>query len=1683
MGEHNARHSAANRRNGGDHKAAPAGRSAYDSVRKHAYSHRRSHGASRGSGAGAFLRFVTGGGRHSRRVIHLTPHRGPRHGATDVPVRAVWSKVVALVTTAVLVVGVTATPRAFADEIERTSNLANTLTSITVNGQDLSNGGSFTFVPGEAVTMDFAFAESADYQFENGSTMVFALPAGFIPVNDGTLHDLKLTVSGNTLNGSTWRFVRQPDDSYVIEVNINANDPYYDDWDLSNEAQFHIRWSFDLSDDKASIVMPGGKTVEFVPVDHDLNGSKNASFNAETGRITYTVTVTSSNANENIKIHDVMNFDSSLLTFDQSSLQVSTPSNSRANCSTTSSTIDCTVDKLANNESVTLTYDAVIDPEKFMEAVRKAGDDYNAVQAVLNANTNTLSYEGKDIDREELIPTPLPNVNIDSTVSKTGSVTSTNGTVQTITWSMTANSQKQVSLKGSTITDTLTDGNFSGTGVTVTVADGNGNVVRTDNLTWAQVGVNDTANDKTFTYTVPSGDGNYQYDFSYTTTLDTNGIIGSTTATNTVTTKWDYHESTITVDSTVAFPEPTKTGTLSDDKSTVDWVITADIPEDYVDAVTITENLPNIWLSSTQYFDSLRGTPIVKIGDRTLNYGSDYLYATVGSNGTVTGFVITLTDGGIEKAAGKTVTIEVTTDMNEDWVTLASSEYEQKHKNNVSVAVTPEDGDTVTKTADATVTVDEDTPTLDGVQKTLSDASGNTVTSALPAGTASDGMPMWYFKVMASNEMLADGDVTLTDIITGPDGTSISWNDFDLVFESNAASNIYMFDDDGSVSKGVYTSWDGSYNSGKIVECGNAVCVTIPGADDTIWSNSTWDYNNTAYKGFIVAIKVKNEDALERLVQAAANSDDYTLTMTNSIDGHPQATTDFGYEVTPLIKTLATSSGAPASGTEPADGASITDKNGKTYDTVWYFRVMVNKHLIPAGGSTVTDSFDSTLFKVLTVDDFNDEWNMPNNLKQAYSFSGSGDSLSVTGQNTLTTSQMADAVVASNGDVRLNFPEYTGTSDRYWPTGGGEYVGYVYALVPIDDDALASIRDLASDNQNFVGSFGNSASMSTTGGTVTTSVDFTFQEVPLTKESDIRNAMRREIWYTLDINPNKVTVGRTGRIDIYDEMTSNLRFDPTSVTIVDYDTGDSLIAQSSIGVDGTNIRFTVPDSTHVTIRYLARLIGENEYDPTHMSFSNTASITGYESSDSRQGVAVTSSEEGSAELKWIKLLKYEAGNVLKGLSNATFELYLASADGSPTGSPLGSATTGDDGVLVIGNPPSPGCTDENGDGTLTYEGHNCLVPDSPHLFRDTDYVLIETSAPTGYVLDSTPILFNIPSDFGDTGANKWLIGATMRFANAKGSLAVRKVETGAGTQEGGLEGATICLRKADISATDIANATCLTTAPDGTVDFESVEAGNYVLWEFEAPDGYVRDTNEYPVTIAAQYDAERNLTGYQGTVTGLKADPLEEGSYLLENDKVTHGFSVKKVDADSVTTVLEGAEFCLKSTPDGATEQCLTTGSDGLATFNNLETGTYTLTEKTPPSGYKLGDTTSWTVVINGAFTIDGTEITKENGVYTFPVHDPKDDAAVTLPSAGGFDIPLWVKLMGLAAIAYSIGLLYKVSENVAPPARAVAAGGCGSSGGSGGGASGGVPRHKAQRMRHKKEARHKVGSRVIAMG
>lgn len=154
------------------------------------------------------------------------------------------------------------------------------------------------------------------------------------------------------------------------------------------------------------------------------------------------------------------------------------------------------------------------------------------------------------------------------------------------------------------------------------------------------------------------------------------------------------------------------------------------------------------------------------------------------------------------------------------------------------------------------------------------------------------------------------------------------------------------------------------------------------------------------------------------------------------------------------------------------------------------------------------------------------------------------------------------------------------------------------------------------------------------------------------------------------------------------------------------------------------------------------------------------------------------------------------------------------------------------------------------------------------------------------------------------------------------------------------------------------------TGSDGTVSFEELEPGEYVLKETKAPDGYVLDEKETYVTISA------NKTNSY-TITNRKEEPKKPGR-------------IEIIKTDEEGKLLSDAWFSLIDEKGSTLQNAGTV--NGRVVFEDVPVGRYTVKEVQAPEGYELSGK-AVTVTVESNRTVELSFVNKKSGTPVVPAN------------------------------------------------------------------------------------------------
>ena len=317
---------------------------------------------------------------------------------------------------------------------------------------------------------------------------------------------------------------------------------------------------------------------------------------------------------------------------------------------------------------------------------------------------------------------------------------------------------------------------------------------------------------------------------------------------------------------------------------------------------------------------------------------------------------------------------------------------------------------------------------------------------------------------------------------------------------------------------------------------------------------------------------------------------------------------------------------------------------------------------------------------------------------------------------------------------------------------------------------------------------------------------------------------------------------------------------------------------------------------------------------------------------------------------YLKMVKKDAdtGNTVN-VAGATFELY------DENGAKVSFKTMTSSGIKTIDS----FTTDENG---CVYTVEKLLKG---------SYTLVETKAPEGYVLDSTPVSFTVSENTYTEDGGAEIVVVEKADKAVTGQLTVTKAgevldkwdATTADSnnhfvyKKANIPGASFTLTaKEDIKTADNSGYAYragdvvaeFTTGADGSSVIDSLPLGSYVLTETKAPAGFVIDTDPVDVTF---------------TYAGQTVDIVKD-SKTVEDERQKIAVDANKTDAATMNPLLNTV-FALYADEDivnhdgaviikkGAMIERQTTNALGKAVFvSDLPLGHYIVKEIDSPTGY-----------------------------------------------------------------------------------------------------------------------------------
>ena len=575
---------------------------------------------------------------------------------------------------------------------DQETNLAEFITdaSLEIEGKTYGQGQTWNVREGVDYALKLTFKESGSRQFpQGGEEIVMNLKdlgnMTLEPGQSGTF-DIPMGLYG-TVTGNTWSI----DNDGKLHIKFGPDPDNL--LTRSNNTYFNLEMDVQFSGN--------GDTVEFndrverdwtADTSSDISINKTGHYNSSTGKMEYTVTVTSTGNNTNVKITDAF-ATSNLLTLDQGSITI-TPNKELASAgnSTSASGFTRVISSMSHGETVTITYTADVNESALGAGGTVTGDDgKNRVhvktdQEKEDEKTNIVNeIKWSDLSKVSTSSEEIPDDKIK------------------LSWEIDANTSRTASLVGSTISDRIdwnskeymkyvqSDGKVT-LHVVGTSADGK---TYTGDI---QVPVGNNQNQESWSWVVENLGETAGTPLSYKITYDTI----ATKQTNDTTVKNNAENSSGGSDSGVGVVPGTNPGGGDDDEPKIntrkeatevtadyiDWKIVINVPEEgFPDGLTVTDYIPReqgSYDGANGFADRLVGEPTItglqgtetftwEVVDDYSNHftrdGSDYATQTL----TIEFYQdAAKTQKGLGIGA-RTITISLRTENDQKWLAYAAT--------------------------------------------------------------------------------------------------------------------------------------------------------------------------------------------------------------------------------------------------------------------------------------------------------------------------------------------------------------------------------------------------------------------------------------------------------------------------------------------------------------------------------------------------------------------------------------------------------------------------------------------------------------------------------------------------------------------------------------------------------------------------------------------------------------------------------------------------------------------------------------------------------------------------------------------------------------------------------------------------------------------------------------------------
>lgn len=576
-----------------------------------------------------------------------------------------------------------------------TQDVSSLLTDVEINATKNADG-SYTVYAGQAYGIDLSFKEQpSGIQFDMTDGFYYPLPAGLFDA-DSLAGKAMIELSGGDHAGETVELDYTIQDNKIV---FSWPDQTSDAYNQLKEAiytnfKIHIEAKFE---ENAHDLEFNDKITKVVDVKNDgkADVSKHGTYNPATNSIDYSVYVKSTGICKNVVVTDTIS--GTALTYNNDARATSNKNQSLPTPTASGNGFTFTIPQMGDGEVVTVKYSAAVNldalhtnPDGTLGTVSETG------------NKVTVTPSNHPGDEDETSGKDLENKISYSTISKTSSVGATGEDGHaTVTWTIKANQNANVSMAGHTISDMIDSNSqsimkYSGTGITVVRKNANGTVVGTETIPWSSL---TSHSDSAWTWTVPNSSpdtGKLSYEITYTTDVDANGQLFNTNVRNTGSSDIGGSSSS---SGTVTPPGGALTARklyiskdMTGKEKTVTWEVNFDVPAGGLDSAEIDDTLPNYWNGSSPIIDSYKDGSITITPE--LAFGEGYEVSTytdgAGKQHMKVVFHKIVDEHQVAGLSGtgskRKIRVRFKTVLNDDWLAAAENDQNaQTHQNNANV--------------------------------------------------------------------------------------------------------------------------------------------------------------------------------------------------------------------------------------------------------------------------------------------------------------------------------------------------------------------------------------------------------------------------------------------------------------------------------------------------------------------------------------------------------------------------------------------------------------------------------------------------------------------------------------------------------------------------------------------------------------------------------------------------------------------------------------------------------------------------------------------------------------------------------------------------------------------------------------------------------------------------------------